>query len=132
MDLYHLLSAVVGAFAGLVFYSVITPGHLPDAGPDGGPALEQRDPKLDLFLREVAGKRDAEGFYVVTGKLYNSRGAVCRRATVGVKFSDGQATLSHVLSTLEDIPPHEARPFEVKAFAPSAKVFDTTVELAQY
>ena len=59
-------------------------------------------------------------------------GAVCRRATVGVKFSDGQATLSHVLSTLEDIPPHEARPFEVKAFAPSAKVFDTTVELAQY
>lgn len=127
MDLYHLLSAVVGAFAGLVFYTVITPGHLPDA-----PAPERRDAKLDLFLRDVATKRDAQGFQVVTGKLYNSRAEPCKRATVGVTFTDGQTTLSHVLTTLEDLPPHEARPFELRSFAPTATAFDTTVELAHF
>lgn len=127
MDLYHLLSAVVGALAGLVFYSVITPGHLPDE-----PAVEQRDAKLDLFLRDLGGKLDAEGYFRVTGKVFNSRGETCQRVTVGVAFTDGRTTLSRVVATIEHVPAHEARPFEVRAYAPGAKVFDATVELAQY
>ncbi len=127
MDLYHLLSAVVGAFAGLVFYSVITPGHLPDEA-----VVELRDPKLDLLLRDVRGIRDSEGYYRVSGRLLNARDVPCQRVIVGVSFKDGERELSHVVATIEDVPPRGGKPFEVRAFAPAAKIFDTTVELAQF
>lgn len=128
MDLYHLLSAVVGALAGLVFYSVITPGHLPDE-----PYVEPRDPKLDVVLRDVRGRRDAEGYFRVAGRLVHAREVPCKRATVGVSFKDGERELSRVVATVEAVPPGVAgKPFEVRAFAPRATVFEATVELAQF
>ena len=33
LDLHHMLSAVVGAYVGLVFYSLITPGQIPHEPP---------------------------------------------------------------------------------------------------
>lgn len=127
MDLYHLLSAVVGSLAGLVFFSVITPGHLPDA-----PVVERRDPRLDVVLRNVAGRLGADGYFHVSGQIQNGRESACKRVMVGVSFKDGDRELTKTLATVEDVPGNGRKGFEVKAFAPGAKVFDTTVDLAQF
>ena len=116
---------------GLVFYSVVTPYHLPDASREV--LSDPRAALMDLQMRDLAGSRDAEGFFHVTGKLYNTRPQACKRASVVVVFQDAQgAELSKTLATVEALAARESRAFDVKAYAPKARSFSATVDLAQF
>ena len=127
MDLYHVLSAGVGSLLGLVIFSALTPGHLPDA-----PVVERRDARLDVALRNMAGRIGPDGYFHVTGEIQNGREQACKRLTVGVTILEGDRELTRTLATLEDIPANGRKPFEVKAFAAGANAFEAAVDLAQF
>ena len=128
LDLYHLLSAVVGAYAGLVFYSLITPGVLPHGTPP-----PRVDARLDLALRNVTGGRGADGLYHVRGEIQNHRLAPCRVASVTLRFLDAHnREVTRTLTTVERIPASRSLPFEARAHVPGATHFEATIDLAQF
>src|SRR5690606_19845254 len=81
MDLYHLLAAVTGAFAGLVLYSLLTPGQVPMQSDH---AVTRTDPRASLKLVQLKGGRGADGLMHVSGQVMNGRSEACRLATVTV------------------------------------------------
>jgi len=128
LDLYHMLSAVVGAYVGLVFYSLITPGQIPHE-----PPLPTPDPRTEVRLQHVRGVPGPEGLYHVTGEVKNLKAKPCRLASVTVRFLDKAGNeVTRTLSTVERIPPAQSRPFDVRAMALGATSFEATIDLAQY
>ena len=89
MDVFHLLSAVAGGLAGLMLYAVVTPGQLPT-----GSALVENDPRADLLLVGLHGRREADGFMHVRGAIANGRDVPCRLASVTVKFVSEQVNVT--------------------------------------
>lgn len=128
LDLYHMLSAVVGAYVGLVFYSLITPGQIPHE-----PPLPTPDPRTEVRLVHVKGVPGPEGLYHVTGGVKNLKDKSCRLASVTVRFLDKAGNeVTRTLTTIERIPPGQERPFDVRAMAQGAVSFEAGVDLAQY
>lgn len=128
LDLEHLLSAVVGAFVGLVFYSWITPGHLPDEA-----LVERADPKADVRLRMTDAKRGADGLFHVHGELLNGRHEPLKFASVQVKFFDAaDKTVTTQSTTVENVAGDGRGPFELRAHVPGAVRFEASLDMAQY
>ena len=128
MDLEHLLSAVVGAFTGLVFYSLITPGHLPDE-----PVGERADPRADVRLRMTEARRGADGLFHVKGELFNGRHEPLKFAAVNVKFLDaGDRPVTAQTTTVERVPGDGRGEFEVRAHVPGAVRCEASLDIAQY
>lgn len=130
MDLYHMLAVVTGAFAGLVLYSLVTPGQLPS---DKDPAAVRTDPRASLKLVRLQGGRGADGLMHVSGQVLNGRTERCRLASVTVRFLDaGGAEVASTMATVNDIPGRGEGPFAVRAHAPGASRFEVALDLAQF
>ncbi|MDB5098289.1 MAG: hypothetical protein JWM80_2710 [Cyanobacteria bacterium RYN_339] len=128
LDLYHMLSAVVGAYVGLVFYSLITPGQIPHE-----PPLPTPDPRTEVRLTHVKGLPGPDGLYHVAGEVKNLKDRSCRLASVSVRFLDKAGNeVTRTLATVERIPSGAAKPFDVRAMAAGAVSFEAAVDLAQY
>lgn len=130
MDLYHLLAVVSGAFAGLVLYSLLTPGQVPMQGDQ---AVTRTDPRASLKLVQLKGGRGADGLMHVSGQVMNGRSEACRLASVTVRFLDaGGQEMASTLATVNDIPGRGRGPFSVRAHAPGAVSFEVALDLAQF
>lgn len=128
LDLYHMLSAVVGAYVGLVFYTLITPGQIPRELPAPTP-----DPRLAIQVEHLAAKPSPIGLFDITGDVRNASERVCRLAGVTIRFlaADGQE-VNRASATVLDIPPKGSRPFELRATAQGAVRFEAGTDLAQF
>jgi hypothetical protein len=123
-----MLSAVVGAYVGLVFYSLITPGQIPHE-----PPLPTPDPRTEVKLIHVKGTPGPEGLYHVVGAVRNLKDRSCRLASVNVRFLDKAGNeVTRTLATVEVIPPGGQKPFDVRAMAAGAVSFEAGIDLAQY
>jgi hypothetical protein len=127
-DLYHMLSAVVGAYVGLVFFSLITPGQVPQQPPAPTP-----DPRGALTLVHLSTLPGADGMFHVSGGVHNARDKACRIATVTVRFfSKENREVTETVTTVEQIPPKGEKPFEVRVLATGAVRFEAAADLAQF
>lgn len=129
LDAYRLLSAVMGAFCGLVLYSVVTPGYMPDESP----------PKLvgsrvdDLALMRIEGRRGSDGLYHVKGQIFNKVDQPCRYASLSIRFFDQAGELVTKRSaTAENIQAGALQPFQTEAFVPNAVRYEVAVDLAHF
>lgn len=126
-DLYHMLSAVVGAYVGLVFYTLITPGTIPHE------AAPTPDPRLSVTLSHITAKPSATGLFAITGQVHNGRDRACRLVGITVRFLDVHGTeVNHATTTVEDVPPGSDKAFDLRATAPGAVRFDTGVDMATF
>lgn len=128
LDLYHLLAVVSGAFTGLVLYSLVTPGQLPNEQ-----AVVKSDPRASLKLTGLSGGRGADGLMHVRGQVLNGRSETCRLASVTVRFLDraGQPVAT-TMATVTGIAGRSKGAFEARAHAPGAARFEATVDLAHF
>lgn len=131
MDIFHLLSAVAGAFAGLALFALMTPGHTTLNPLEHG--VERPDARADLRLMGVKGAPGADGLYRVSGQLYNSRQAPCRLAQVAVRFFDAKGKLvTRTVAQAEGIAGGAKGAFEARAHAKGAVRFEVAVDYASY
>ena len=128
MDLHHALSALVGGYVGLVFYSLVTPGQIVHA-----PAIATPDPRSLLAVAHVKATPEAGGWFSVTGKVMNSRDRECSLAKVTVKFTDGQGReVNHTFALVEHIPAGGQKAFEVRSLAAGAVACECTPDTAVF
>jgi hypothetical protein len=128
LDFYHLLAVVSGAFAGLALYAWVTPGQIPAKEP-----IVRADPRADLMLTQVKGRREADGLMHVRGLIRNGRAQTCRLASVTVRFFDRAGKqVADTMTTAEAIAGGTTSPFEAHAHAPEAVRFEVAVDLAQF
>jgi hypothetical protein len=127
-DLYHMLSAVVGAYVGLVFFSLITPGQIPHEA-----AAPTPDPRGALTLVHLSTLPGSDGMFHVKGDVHNAREKMCRIATVTVRFfSKENREVTETVTTVEQIAGHGDKPFEVRVLATGAVRFEAVADLAQF
>ena len=75
----------------------------------------------------------AGGLLTVGGQLHNGREKPCRLANVTVRFLDREGReLTHTSTTVEQVPAHGSKAFEVRAMAIGAVNFEATPDLAQF
>lgn len=128
LDVYHLLAAVSGAFVGLVLYSLVTPGQLPNEA-----LVVKSDPRASLKLTELSGGRGADGLMHVRGQVMNGRAETCRLASVTVRFLDRAGTpVASSMATVTGIAGRSKGAFSARAHAPGAVRFEATVDLAHF
>lgn len=128
LDFYHLLAIASGAFAGLALYAAITPGQIPAKEP-----IVRADPRADLYLSQVKGRREEDGLMHVRGLIRNGRAQTCRMASVTVRFFNRTGKqVADTMTTAEAIAGGQSSPFEAHAHAPDAVRFEVAVDLAQF
>jgi len=119
---------------GLVAYSLLTPGYLPDGPPDlADPAVVGKlDKRNDLRIIDLAQKRSTDGYTVVGGRVRNQGSKRCERAVIKVLFLDDTREVTNQMATFTGIEPGATLRFEVRAYAPKANAVNAIVDLAQF